>query len=229
MGRSLPRARATLPPDAAAGTVVPLDEGVARHLVTVRRLQTGDAVELFDGAGRQAEATLVVAQSVTATLVETPTSSTLPPLVVCSAVPKGQRADWLAEKLGELGVSTWVPLKTARSVVDPGDNKLDRWRRLADAAATQSRSPTTMTVESTHSLADALAAVGSGIVMATERPGDALHAGAGGVFYIGPEGGWSDGELEAFDAAGCTFATLGPTILRIETAAILAAGIVRSG
>ncbi|MEM7806744.1 MAG: RsmE family RNA methyltransferase [Planctomycetota bacterium] len=223
----MPRARAELNDDLSAGDVVSLEADVARHLTRSRRLGNGDEVELFDGTGRSAKATLVVGDAVSATLLDMPTVVRLPSLVMCVAVPKGQRADWMAEKLAELGVTRWVPLVTERSVVDPGGNKLERWRRLASAAATQSHAPETLDVARPMSLADALSNVGPGVVYTTERDATSGDNPTPPIHYIGPEGGWTDRELDAFADAGCSFATLGPTILRIETAAILAAGLVR--
>ncbi|MEM1012986.1 MAG: RsmE family RNA methyltransferase [Planctomycetota bacterium] len=228
MATHLPRARAELGDDQLAGDATMLQADVARHLTRSRRLGDGDEIEVFDGTGRSARAKLIVShETVIAELLEAPTVVRLPSLVMCVAVPKGQRADWLAEKLAELGVTRWVPLVTERSVVNPGHNKLDRWRRLASAAATQSHAPETLDVARPMSLADALAHVGPGAVYTTERDATVSDGATPAIHYIGPEGGWTDRELEAFAAAGCSFATLGPTILRIETAAILAAGLVR--
>ena len=161
-------------------------------------------------------------------LTEAATARALPPLTVCCAVPKGQRADWLAEKLGELGVTTWVPLLTERGIVEPGGNKVERWRRLAESAARQSRSPTVLEVVAPAKVAAVLNDIGPGVVLTTERPAGGLVAAS--VLYVGPEGGWSERELAGVRrGGGCGFASLGETVLRVETAAIVAAGVVRLG
>ncbi len=226
---SVPRVLVELPPDAGAATRVALPEASRRHVLKALRLGDGDNVVAFDGSGRSAMGRLVrTGQHWQIELTEAPTSvSALPALTICCAVPKGQRADWLAEKLGELGVTRLVPLLTDRGVVEPGAGKIERWRRLAESAARQSRAPTVLDVAQPVKLATAIESEGQGVVLTTERPA-ARWAGEATVLYVGPEGGWSPVELEAFDAAGSGFATLGSTVLRVETAAVVAAGLARA-
>ena len=120
-----------------------LGSAEAHHLRDVLRVAVGDVIELFDAAGRTAEATIEVADadgvSVRVDAIVEPTAGEVE-LIVATAVPKADRADWLVEKLSELGTAKWIPLKTARSVVHPaGEAKFDRWRRIAVEAAKQSR------------------------------------------------------------------------------------------
>ena len=188
---------------------------------------------MFDPNGRLAKAVLRKDEDHwIAELVEAPRSAGVSPLstlTICSAVPKGNRADWMVEKLAELGVGRLVPIVTGRSVVDPGGNKLDRWRRIASEAAKQSRAATTMVVGEVTALADALARHGQGaVVLSTEGPGGPLGALSADVLFVGPEGGWNDAELGAFRTAGTPFVTLGPSILRVETAAVCGAAVIAS-
>ena len=213
---------------AAAGDVLPLTDAEARHATAVRRLGQGEAVTLLDPAGRTAGARLSRGEAGWAVRLTGPPAG--PPsrarLTVYAAVPKGARADWMAEKLCELGVARWVPLLTRRSTVNPGANKVARWRRLAAEAAKQSGSPPTL-VDDPTPLAEALAACEmSPTVLTTER--DAPPFAAVDSAWVGPEGGWDDSELAAFDEAGAAFATLGESVLRVETAAIVAAAVARS-
>lgn len=223
-----------------AGRVeLPREQG--HHLRNVLRLESGAAVELFDDDGRVGAGTIV---SVDEPLVvevshvaERPEAKLT--LTIAAAVPKGPRADWMIEKLSELGVDRFIPLSAARSVVVPeGKNKLDRWRRIATEAAKQSRRRGVMEVGDVMGIDEALAGGARGWVCATELPAmpvmqaaDAL-AKAGGdgpldlVILIGPEGGWAPAEIERFAAGGLTAITLGTTILRVETAAVAAAAIV---
>ena len=194
-------------------------------------MAAGDAVEVFDPAGRSAKAVLhEVDRGWSARLTEatrTPRRSPLDGITIFSAVPKGNRADWMVEKLAELGVARFVPIVTSRSVVEPGGNKLDRWRRIAVEAAKQSRAAATLAVGEVTPLANALELHGNdAVVLSTERPGTSLlETTAAGVF-IGPEGGWTDLELKAFEAADAQFASLGGSVLRVETAAVCAAAVV---
>ena len=212
---------------AASGDLLPLTDAEARHATAVRRLGQGDAVTALDPAGRTAGAELSHGPGgwgvrLTSAPLDPPDR---PRLAVYAAVPKGARADWMAEKLCELGVARWTPLLTRRSAVSPGANKVQRWRRLAAEAAKQSGSPPTA-IDDPTSLADALAGCGSSpTVLTTER--DAPPFAAAESAWVGPEGGWDDAELAAFDAVGARYATLGESVLRVETAALAAAVVAR--
>jgi len=120
-----------------------LDEAQAHHARDVLRLTQGAEVEVFDDEGRAACGTLLIAPGAVAVRVEhldEASAGSSVRLTVASAVPKGERADWMVEKLSELGVAAFVPLATARSVVLPeGRNKRQRWARIATEAAKQSR------------------------------------------------------------------------------------------
>jgi 16S rRNA (uracil1498-N3)-methyltransferase len=222
--------------------VIELPEGEAHHLRDVLRMKAGDVVELFDDSGAVAEGQIVEcsANRVAVTVIAQASQPQVGvPITVASAVPKGERAEWMIEKLSELGVSRFVPLATARSVVLPeGKNKRDRWARIAIEAAKQSRRSGVMQIESLTKLHDAIAMArdtAAAFVLATEagaRPlvelvksqMAKLHAGV--VLFIGPEGGWTNEELAACAAGGLTSAKLTATILRVETAAVAAAAIV---
>ena len=201
------------------------------------RLTVGDALELFDADGRTAAARVVAASSdgvdvdVSAVAVaDRPAVA----LTVAAAVPKGDRADWMVEKLSELGVARFVPLAAARSVVLPGGrNKIDRWERIAVESAKQCRRPGVMVVDAVTSLADVLRA-GTGWVLSTGP--DVMPAGrlvrdvaAELTVLVGPEGGWTADELAACAAAGWTAVGLGRTVLRVETAAVAVAAVVACG
>ena len=220
---------------ATAGAEIPLETGQMHHLVHVRRLASGALLEVFDEQRLAAPARLQV-EGDHAKLLLLADPSQRPPgrlLVVYSALPKGSRADWMVEKLAELGVAQFVPLKTQRSVVDPGPGKLDRLARIAREAARQSRSPGPMQINPPASLADALRDVVTGAqpaaVLTTERPGAPLATLKPQALFIGPEGGWTTTELEGMLSAGLAPATLTGTTLRVETAAICAAAIVLAG
>ncbi|MFN4242733.1 MAG: RsmE family RNA methyltransferase [Tepidisphaerales bacterium] len=217
-----------------------LPEPVAHHLVRVLRLADGAAVELFDTDGRTATATLridPVTAAVTAEVrdvTEAAAVRAVPTVRIASAVPKGDRADYLVEKLAELAVAEWCPLVTARSVVKPdGPSKPARWQRIAQEAARQSGSPRVLRIAPLTPLADAIAAYAPlGAVYGCTRPTSVpvTHlfrqppSGPSPVCaFIGPEGGWTDDELARFVAAGVRPLSLGPTVLRVESAAVLAA------
>jgi 16S rRNA (uracil1498-N3)-methyltransferase len=216
-----------------------LDEREAHHLRDVLRLTTQTPVEIFDHAGNvgvgyldkvSANQVTVLIQSIHAA----PTESFR--LILASAVPKAARGDWMVEKLSELGVDTFIPLATERSVVLPeGKNKLDRWRRLASEASKQSHRSGVMQIESLTPLSKAiLAAKHAGQCWHLSTAPDAapirkiatqLSANTVALF-IGPEGGWSPEEEQQFLQLKIPAVSLTQTILRIETAAIAAAAVV---
>ena len=218
---------------AARGALVRLEQDQARHLVQVRRLSEGRRVEVFDADGRSAPAELVREdEGWCVRLLEDPAASAGGGLVVYSALPKGSRADWMVEKLSELGAAELVPLATARSIVEPGGGKLERFRRLALESAKQSRRAGVMKVAPLMPLEEALARFAGagkpGAVLSTERPGLPLAQLDVAAIFIGPEGGWTDAELDAMTAAGLAPARLTGTILRIETAAVAAVAVLQA-
>ena len=230
----MPR-RLHVPPLAGPGEI-DLPPAEAHHARTVLRLRAGEAVELFDDAGRTARGVLIsVDAEAVRVAVEAPTVA--PPgarrVEVASAVPKGDRADWLVEKLSELGVARWTPLVTARSVVVPGKGKRERWGRIAVEAAKQSRRPGVMAIEAVTPLADALAAPDVKRLWFSTDPSAApiaavlaeRQAACPLTLLVGPEGGWTEPECLALTAAGASAAKLTATVLRVETAAVLGAGV----
>ena len=163
------------------GDRVPLSPEQARHLTRSRRLPEGAAVTAFDDAGRSAAGHLRQGDggAWSVELAEDPAAEAdAASLTVYAAVPKGGRADWMVEKLGELGTSRFVPILCERGVVEPGGGKLDRFARLAREAAKQSRRPGVMQIGPLTPLADALAQIRNdavpAAVLATETRGRSL-------------------------------------------------------
>lgn len=219
-----------------------LPPATAHHLCRVLRLTTGATVELFDAVGRSAVGVLRVEPSggvfVDVEAVRSQDVADERPVSIASAVPKGERADWLVEKLAELGVARWCPLITARSVVRPeGSAKLARWRRIAQEAARQSGSPHVLSIDDPAPLDNALSRIFpmAAVVGSTARtalridamlhPASRASPPAWGL--IGPEGGWTDDELRRLESAGVRAVSLGRTILRVETAAVVLAVALR--
>src|SRR5262249_33724857 len=139
---------------------IELDQTSAHHIARVLRLAEGDEIELFDAGGSVASATIVSIES-SRVLVRTgaiqPASPGVSEITIASAIPKGERADWMVEKLSELGCARWIPLATARSVVLPeGRNKRERWMRIAMESAKQSRRAGVMEIGELTSLGDAI-------------------------------------------------------------------------
>lgn len=205
------------------------------HARDVLRMGAGDEVELFTAAGQTALAVLreVSAQRVLAEVTEIRQAGAGFALTIASAIPKGARADWMIEKLSELGVSRFVPLMTARSVVHPeGKNKIERWERLAAESAKQSRRTCVMEISPLLTLEQALERVeGVGGYLSTGADSSTLSSildppSSSLSLFTGPEGGWTAEEEALMRNRGLTPVTLGGTILRVETAAMAAAAVV---
>jgi 16S rRNA (uracil1498-N3)-methyltransferase len=150
-------------------------------------------------------------------------------------MPKGNRADWMIEKLSELGVSTFIPIVSERSVVlAEGKNKHQRWQRIATEAAKQSHRSGVMRIESVQPLIAVMQSAASHgqcwqlSTDAAATPIIDLQPPIGGCLtvFIGPEGDWSKEETAHFQKAEIPAVSLGKTILRIETAAVAAAAIL---
>jgi len=213
-----------------AGSVT-LDGPEAYHLAAVCRARPGDAICLFNGDGAEYPATVTeIAKNrveLQVTGREEPVRENGFRLEIAAALPKSDRADVLIEKLTELGVTRFVPLETARSVVHPRATKIDRLRRAVIEASKQCGRNVLMQVDGLSKWADYLAR--------DELPARRVVAHPGGPSWqrhtgdiaiaIGPEGGFSDEEIGAALAAGWQTVGLGPRILRVETAAIALAAL----
>ncbi len=152
-------------------------------------------------------------------------------MTLYQAVPKGGRMDLVVEKATEAGATRIVPLLTERGEVNPRENKLDRWRRVAEAAARQSLRLRVPEVREPETFGEAIREAGEAGVLLHNAAGaddveDAVEPAAS--LFVGPEGGWSDGELEAAREAGLSVAGLGPYRLRSETAGIVAVARARA-
>lgn len=205
----------------------------AHHISTVRRFQPGDRITLFNGDGLEypSEILSVGKKSVALAVLEPlAVDRELPfPLIVASALPKGDRADFLIEKLTELGVTRFIPLATARSVVQPKESVVEKFGRAVIEASKQCGRNRLMSIDFPKTMRT-LVQESSLPVMRTALhtgPGLAtLGASGGRAIAVGPEGGFTSDELALALASGWTAASLGPRVLRIETAAIAAAAVL---
>jgi 16S rRNA (uracil1498-N3)-methyltransferase len=230
-----------LPEDGATATLTGEE---ARHAAASRRLHPGDALWLFDGRGATARATLLrvgargreLALRVEHRRTEPPPA----PVHLACAIPKGDRQQVLLDMATQLGMTDFTPLACERSVVKPGAANRGRWRRICLEACKQSRRPRLPVLHepaSPHEVA--VRAVAAGFSLWVAHPGDgAIPASAlatsrdqarGAAILIGPEGGFTQEEVDAVRAAGGTAVALGPAVLRIETAAVALLAMLRLG
>lgn len=224
---------------------LPLSAADLHHAVAVLRVREGEHVEVIDARARIGWNVRVLSatrERMTAEVMSELVFPSLPHIALVQGMAKGEKMDVIVRQAVELGAAEIVPVLTSRSVVRLDGPKLqsrgERWRRIAKAAAEQSRRTSVAAVHDPAPFSEVLASlkaydavivlwedssVGVGIGSAVT----ALGSGFDGrlALVIGPEGGLSRDEVDALTALGATPVTLGPGILRTETAAVVAIAI----
>ncbi|MCA9177296.1 MAG: 16S rRNA (uracil(1498)-N(3))-methyltransferase [Planctomycetales bacterium] len=222
-----------------------LDDSESHHFLHVMRGKAGDAATLFDGEGRVACATAVHCDRRTVTMqvdaVDEREDEAARHLHIGVALPKGDRQKWLVEKCVELGVDSITPIVTRRSVAQPDAKALQRLQRSVIEACKQCGRNRLLQLEAAVDLETWLSRppcapgelrgwlahpgrhgddVDSGLSLTAAAPGATLRV------LIGPEGGFADDEAEHAFELGWRALSLGPLILRVETAAIAVASLL---
>ncbi len=197
------------------------------HLAVVCRFRLGDAVCLFNGDGHQYPARIEKISRDEVMLevfaVESPARELPFRLDVAAPLPRGDRAQFLLEKLTELGVTSFTPLRTARSIIHPCKTKLGKWQRYVIEASKQCGRNVLMEVRPLLEW--------PAFCSRPELPPRRILAHPGGekkspeplgdtVVAVGPEGGFTEEEVAQAREMGWRLLDLGPRILRVETAAI---------
>ncbi len=205
-----------------AGGVAVLGDRDRYHLEHVLRLRVGDTCEV--AAGGRAYRARVTAGGLE--LLEEIDAVTAPPVTVWLAQPGG-RSDDAVEKLTELGVARIGAMRCELLKGAFTDARIERWRRVAVAAAKQSKQARVPEVLPVADYADVLSpeAVVLSHTGASGGLADRIVGRRGATLLIGPEPGFSEGELELARSRGVAVATFGPVVLRTETAAIVAAAL----
>ena len=191
------------------------------HLLRVLRLRDGQLVSVSDGAGSW-RLTAVAGRRLQPTGPVERSSQLAPALVIAAAIPKGDRVEWMVQKLTEIGVRGVTFLHCARSVVrwegERGERQLQRATRVAREAAMQSRRVWLPELSGPAALGSVAGRPNAVLAEPSGIPPSALGIRPS-VVVIGPEGGFSPDEV----AVGAPLVSLGDTVLRVETAALVAA------
>ena len=215
------------------------------HLTRVLRLVAGDRIVLADPAGAEAEATLVeVASGRVVADVETPiVRPRRPRVVLAPGLSRRERMELTVQKATELGVDEIWPIRAERCVVrldeDRAGKRAERWGRIAEEAAKQSQRPDVPVVREPMTISELAAEAGlfdvvlvpweeassSGLGIGSALDEAGATADTSVLLVIGPEGGLTEPEVAALEAAGGVVVTLGSTVLRTETAAIVAVAL----
>ncbi len=229
----------------SGGTVAITDDQDVKHIRKVLRLRPGDSLEVADGKGREAVAVITDLTDAAVTVkieavLELQRESPLE-ITLFQALPKGSKLETVFQKNTEIGVSAFVPVISERCVVRIADLEAERkkhvrWQAIIDEAAKQSKRGALPRLEKLMELKAAAGFLegydlvlvphtGSGVVSL----GEALPKGTvrRAAVFIGPEGGFTDEEAGRLAEAGAVPVTLGPRILRTETAGFVISSILQ--
>lgn len=211
----------------------------ADHLIRVLRVRAGQEFDIVAGSAvRRGRVIRVTEGRVEFELGEELPALSAANIVLLLAILKFDRMEWAIEKCTELGVKKIVPViarRTDAHLAAASAKRTDRWRRIALQSSEQSRRSSPPEIAEVIKLRESLRLPGDvRIVLSESEQQTQLRDLFGNVqsgeilLAIGPEGGWSEDELKMFKQQGWTSASLGPTILRAETAAIAATAIAIS-
>ncbi len=234
------------------GAVVAIGGEEARHAIRVKRVRAGERVEVMDGRG-------VIAAGVVAEMDEggkkrdgsvavkvesvRRVERERPRVEVWTAVAKGGRVDEMVDQLAQAGAAAWRGLETARSVAGAREQKVERLERIAREASKQCGRAWVMEIGATKTMEEAVKGEEGVRVVVCDASGEmwrVVREGEPGRtapmtsditvrLLIGPEGGWTEGEMEMCRAAGVVVARFGAHVMRIETAGVVACGVVMAG
>ena len=238
------RRRFYAPPEALVGETIRLSVEESHHLMRVLRLNVGDEVSVFDGCGNEYRCRYVTAQGKQALLerfatldyaVESPLALTL-----VQGLAKGEKFDFIVQKATELGVMRIVPLLSdyadVKLNVQQTEKRLERWQRISLEALKQCGRRTLVDISEPLTLGEVLQNTDETALRLyfNERGGMSLQAAIADaqpdqavLAFIGPEGGWSEAEIDLLNRHDCQAVSLGRRILRTETAAIVALALLQ--
>jgi len=230
--------RLIVDPQQIQGKQVTLTPQQQHYLYRVLRLGSGDRAIVMDGRGK---AWIAALQNQEAQLLEPlPAFAELPIVVtLIAALPKGNGFDSVVRSGTELGVATFVPVLSDRALLNPSANKLERWRRIAREAAEQSERAVVPTIvepvrfpspdlpddlqDSAHRYICVARAISPSLLSCLceqEQPDGGI------AIATGPEGGWTEAEVDRAIAQGFQPVSLGPRILRAVTAPLVALALI---
>jgi 16S rRNA (uracil1498-N3)-methyltransferase len=248
------RRRFYAPPENISASLVALSTHETHHLIHVLRMTPGDDAFVFDGRGREFRCSFrrVEGNQAQLEIVDTLFDVVESPiyLTLAQALAKGEKFDFIIQKATELGVNSIVPLITRYADVRLDDqqklNRVERWRRISLEATKQCGRRRLVEITAPRRLSEYIAERASAHSISgpvSRIPRTLLFSEKGGApvtealadmspqseicAFIGPEGGWSDDELESLTGCGCQAVTLGPRVLRTETAALVALALIQ--
>jgi 16S rRNA (uracil1498-N3)-methyltransferase len=213
-------------------TVECLDTETVHQIKDVLKINIGEEVVVCDGEGKAVIATL---KQINKKNAEFSIVKLLPPkkvgkkVVLCAAILKRDNFEWLLQKAVEVGVDEIVPIISERTVKIGSNEK--RWQKIIKEAAEQSERQVLPLLHATKPFKDAMK-IKNGKILFCDPSGDTLNESrskdVGLTVFIGPEGGWSEGEINLAKDTGAEVISLGDSILRGETAGIVAVYLAKN-
>ena len=226
-----------LPPSQWTDSCLTLPEDEARHCAQVLRQREGDEIEIFDGEGRSARCLIeVVSKKQVRCQVREVSRDEAPSrkIQLLQSIPKGKNMEWIIQKAVELGVSEIVPLQTDHSVVlakTESDRlkKLEKWQRVALEACKQCGQNFLVKIHPIGKLSDRVTTITEVKLVGSLQPGAvplrekvrSFPPSCEIALAVGPEGDFSDSEYAELAEAGFAPVSLGPLVLRVETASFV--------
>jgi 16S rRNA (uracil1498-N3)-methyltransferase len=234
-----------VPSEAIVGPAVRITGQLLNHLRQSLRLHPGEVLTVTNDRGTRyrTEVIEVTSRALIGRIVETTETpaKASPSIVLAQALLKGEKMDWVIQKATELGVERIVPVGSNHSVVRPRADRIDhqraRWQRIALEAAQQSERWSVPVINEPATVSELLGrstAARVKLLLAERSTGASLttvslpSTGDEIWLLVGPEGGWQEEEVKETLDHGFTSVTLGPRILRAETAAIAAITVLQS-
>lgn len=228
-----------LPQEVKNNQIVIERESEVRHITTVLRHKKGDKVVVFDGSGQEYHGFIL---SLSKQKLVIQIESTIKPqevkahITLACALPKKSKFDFIIQKATELGVDEVIPIITERTIVKKKNqaNKLNRWQKIVNEAAKQCgrvKLPKVNEICDFEQVLGRIKEFDLALIphLAHERRNlqdlDFSNAKSA-IVFIGPEGDFSDKEIEMALNKGCIAVTLGPNVLKVDTAAIFSVGIL---
>lgn len=227
--------------ETSVGGVLTPGRDESEHAVKVKRTSVGDHLTLIDGAGGIGIGEVIALRPELALRVKEfrHVDPIVPRVEVWSATPKGPRLEDMIEQLSQVGVALWRPIECDFGVVEPGEHKMERCRRVARESAKQCGRAWVMQIDESAGMQEALSAPSGTLLVIADAKGqpwaargptqEGHHTASTIRLLVGPEGGFSPNELDRAAAAGAVPVCFGPHVMRIETAAVCGAARIVGG
>ena len=225
--------------DEVSGNRAALTGEHAKHLSRVLRARVGQEFEIATGASvRSGRVISIDHERVEFELGDEIIPASIPNVTLALSIFKFDRMEWAIEKCTELGVTRIIPVIASRTeahLAAAASKRVERWQRIALQASEQSHGNSPPQIDQPMKLSTAVSLPGTTRIVLAESEQQVTikevlhdHRARDLILAFGPEGGWTQSELELFREAGWISASLGNTILRVETAAIVALAVTLS-